>query len=299
MALKRSLDLTSTVLYGMGAILGAGIYSLIAIGAGLAGDMLWLPFLVSAAIALFTALSYAELSSIFSEDAAEYNYTLRAFKAESLSFLVGWVLAIGTVIAAATVAIAFGGYFSSLTGIDSTLAACALIVLMSFLNYYGIEESADFNTVSTLIEVGGLLLVVAVAFMHPAFPGTDLLRLPSAGLGGIIAAVSVVFFAFLGFENLANLSEEVKDSTRTIPKALVLSIAISALLYLLVAVASVRAVGWEALSQSKAPLTLVVSEGLGGYASLLSVIALFATANTVLMFLIVPSRILYGMARKG
>jgi APA family basic amino acid/polyamine antiporter len=123
--------------------------------------------------------------------------------------------------------------------------------------------------------------------------------MPPGGFEGIIAAVSVIFFAYIGFENVANLAEEVKDSRNILPKALILSLAISTILYMLVAVAAIREVGWEALSQSKAPLTLVVSRMLGDYAHVLSYIALFATSNTVLMFLIVPSRILYGMSKGG
>ncbi len=299
MKLKRELGLASTTLYGIGVILGAGIYALIAVGAGLAGNMLWLAFLIGAFIAVFTALSYAELSSLFPQDAAEYNYTRKAFGREWLSFAVGWVLAIGTIVAASTVALGFGGYFSSLSGIDAKAAAIGLIIAMSALNYLGIKESATFNTVSTIIEMAGLVIVIAAAFLStPAVPA-DLLQAPPAGIGGILAAVSVIFFAYIGFENLANLSEEVKDSRKTVPQALVLGLAISTILYMLVAIAAVREVGWAALSGSQAPLTLVVSRALGQYAPLLSYIALFATANTVLMFLISPSRMLYGMSKGG
>ncbi len=299
MKLKRELGLLSTTLYGIGVILGAGIYALIAVGAGLAGNMLWLAFLIGAAIAIFTALSYAELSSMFPKDAAEYNYTRKAFGRESLSFVVGWVLAAGTVVAATTVALGFGGYFSSLTGIDPRAAAFGIIVAMSVLNYLGIEESTGFNTVSTLIEMGGLLIVIGAAFLTTPAAPANLLEAPPGGVGGILAAVSVVFFAYLGFENLANLSEEVKDSRKTVPRALVLGLAVSTVLYILVAIAAVRAVGWPALSASEAPLTLVVSRALGPYSSLLSYIALFATANTVLMFLMATSRMLYGMSKGG
>jgi APA family basic amino acid/polyamine antiporter len=296
MKLKRELGLFSITLYGIGVILGAGIYALIALGAGLAGNMLWLAFLISAVIAIFTGLSYAELSSMFPQEAAEYNYARRAFKMEWLSFAVGWVLAIGTVIAAATVALGFGGYFSALTGVDVKVAALCLIGVMTVLNYLGIKESAWFNIVSTLVEVGGLLIVIAVGLFTTPQVNADLLAMPVEGFAGILTAISVIFFAYIGFENVANLSEEVKNSRKTVPKALVLALAISSVLYMLVAIAAIREVGWEALSQSKAPLTLVVSRALGQYASILSYIALFATANTVLMFLIVPSRILYGMA---
>jgi len=299
MALKRELGIVTTTLYGIGVILGAGIYALIAVGAGLAGNMLWLAFVISACIAILTALSYAELSSVFQRDAAEYNYTKKAFKHEALSFSVGWVLAIGTMVAASTVAFGFGGYFSALTGADARPAALGLICLMTLLNFWGIKESAGFNNVATTLEMLGLLIVIAAGFMAPPAVDADLLELPPGGIGGIAAAVSIIFFAYIGFENVANLSEEVRDAKKTVPRALVLALIISTILYILVAVAAVREVGWEALAGSQAPLTLVVSRALGGYAHVLSYIALFATANTVLMFLIVASRMLYGMAEGG
>lgn len=296
MKLKRELGLFSTTLYGIGVILGAGIYALIAMGASLAGNMLWLAFLVSAVIAIFTGLSYAELAGRFPKEAAEYNYTRKAFGSELFSFSIGWVLAIGTVIAASTVALGFGGYFSSLFGVEPRIAAAGLVFVMAVLNYTGIRESANFNNFSTLLEVFGLFLVVAIGFLFPAPVNVDLFELPASGTGGILAAVSVIFFAYIGFENVANLSEEVKDSKKTVPRALVLSLVISTILYMLVAVAAVKEIGWDELSKSNAPLTLVVSRALGEYAVILSLIALFATANTVLIFLIISSRILYGMA---
>ena len=298
--LKRELGLFSTTLYGIGVILGAGIYALIGVGAGLAGNMLWLAFLISSLIAIFSGLSYAELVSMFPKEAAEYTYTKKAFRRELFSFIIGWVLAIGTLVAASTVALGFGGYFSSMFGIGYKAAAVGLLVLMTFLNYAGIRDSARFNNFSSLLEVGGLLLVVVAVFLV-AQPQTNvnLLELPPEGIPGLIAAVSVIFFAYIGFENVANLAEEVKDSRNVVPKALVLSLAISTILYILVSIAAVSEIPYAELAESKAPLTLVVSTALGDYAALLSIIALFATGNTVLIFLIVASRIMYGMSSQG
>jgi APA family basic amino acid/polyamine antiporter len=298
--LKRELGLLSTTLYGTGVIIGAGIYALIGVGAGMAGNMLWLAFLISAFIAIFSGLSYAELSSMFPKEAAEYTYTRKAFNRETLSFMVGWVLVVGTVIGASTVALGFGGYFSAVFGFEQKDAAACLILIMGILNYLGIKESAGFNNLASVLEIFGLLVVVAVVFLISGPAGTvDLFEMPKAGFAGIMAAVSVIFFAYIGFENVANLSEEVKDSRNVVPKALMLSLLISTVLYILVSVAAVREVGWEALSESGAPLTLVVSRAAGGYSAFLSFIALFSTANTVLIFLIVSSRILYGMAHGG
>lgn len=300
MKLKRELGLFSTTLYGIGVIIGAGIYALIGVGAGLAGNMLWLAFLISAFIAIFSGLSYAELSSMFPKEAAEYTYTRKAFKKELLSFIIGWVLTVGTVIGASTVALGFGGYFSSVFGLEQKAAAAALIAVMGFLNYLGIKESARFNNFASVLEVLGLLAVVAVVFLFSSpVNNFDLLEMPVGGFGGIMAAVSVIFFAYIGFENVANLAEEVRNSREIVPKALILSLLISTVLYILVSVAAIREVGWEELSESKAPLTLVVSRVAGDYSAILSFIALFSTSNTVLIFLIVSSRILYGMSHSG
>jgi len=297
--LKRELGLFSTTLYGVGVIIGAGIYALIGIGAGIAGNMLWFAFFLSAIIAVFTGLSYAELSSVFPKEAAEYNYARKASGKETLSFLVGWLLAIGTVIAASTVALGFGGYFYALFGVDPKFAAAGLLFFMACLNYIGIKESAFFNNFASVLEVLGLLVVIAAALIVPPVIGVNLLELPSAGIASIATAVSIVFFAYIGFENVANISEEVKNSTKIVPKALMLSLAISTILYMLVAIAAVREVGWAALSTSNAPLTLVVSRALGSYSAALSVIALFSTGNTVLVFLIASSRMLYGISEGG
>ncbi|MBU0528090.1 amino acid permease [Candidatus Micrarchaeota archaeon] len=297
MALKRELGLVSTILYGVGIILGAGIYALIGVGAGLAGNMLWLAFLVSAIIAIFTGLSYAELSSLFPKAAAEYHYTKKAFGFETFSFAIGWILVVGTVIAASTVSLGFAGYFVNMFGGDKVIVAAGLIFLMSALNYVGIRESAKFNNFASIIEASGLILVVVVWFLFPPEVPGDLLQLPETGIAGIMGAIGVIFFAYIGFENIANLAEEVKDSRRNIPLALIISLVISTVLYILVSMAAVSEVGSQALSESDAPLTMVVTRGLGEYASILSVIALFATGNTVLIFLIAASRILYGMSK--
>lgn len=300
MALKRELGLLTTTLYGIGIILGAGIYALIGVGAGLAGNMLWLAFLLSATIAVFTGLSYAELSGRYPQAAAEYVYTKKAFNREFVSYIVGWLLVIGLIVASSTVAIGFAGYFVSLFGGTIPLAAAGLVLLMSVLNYIGIKESARFNNFASIIEAGGLILVIIVVFFFSTSSvEVDFFKMPDAGFSGIIAAISVVFFAYLGFENIANISEEVKDSQRNIPLAILLSLVISTVLYMLVSVAAVQEVGAAALASSKAPLTLVVSNTIGSYAIILSIIALFATGNTVLTMLIAGSRILYGMSKSG
>ncbi len=301
MALKRGLGLPTLVLYGTGVIVGAGIYSLIGVGAGLAGTMLWLAFAISMLIAIFTGMSYVELSSKFPREAAEYIYTKKAFGSEHLSFVVSWVLVSAAVISAAVVALAFGAYLSYLIGGSPVAFSMALILLLSLLNYAGIKDSVIFNNAASLIEIGGLVLVIAVGF---AFAGgnsvhVNFLELPPLGLTGVLYAVGVIFFAFIGFEYVANVSEEVKDSRNVVPKAILISVLVAAALYIALSISVFMLTTPQALASSSAPLTEAVQKALPNAGLLLAVIALFATSSTVLIILIGSSRIFYGMSKNG
>ncbi len=297
--LKKELTLTSLILYGVGIILGAGVYALIGAGAGLAGNMLWLAFLLGAVIATFTGLSYAELAGMFQKEAAEYVYTKKAFRKEWLSFLVGWVLIGASIISAAVVALAFGGYLSYLIGGDTVIFAVLLIGILSILNYIGIKESAFFNNFASIIEAGGLLLVVGIGLLFGGNTSVDYFELPPLEFAGIISAISVIYFAFIGFENIANISEEAKDGRRIVPKAIIISLAISSFLYMLLSFAVLQLISWEELASSPAPLTAAVERAVPAFGIVISIIALFATSNTVLIILISASRILYGISSQG
>ncbi len=298
--LKKELGLFELTLYGVGIILGAGIYALIGEGAGIAGNALWISFVIAAIIAAFTGLSYAELTSRYPKEAAEYNYTKKAFNRASLSFMVGWIMIIATIVSASVVALGFANYFYALFGIDKLLIAALLIISLSFVNYIGIKDSARFNIISTLIESAGLFIVIiaGIFFAYSSGITVNFFEVPSSiGIAGILSATALIFFAYIGFEDVANVAEETKNAKKIVPKALVLSITISTILYILVAVLSINTIGWEALSQSHAPLSDVVGSVVPNSQFLFSIIALFATANTVLILLIVASRIFCGMAR--
>ncbi len=300
MSLRRELGLLECTAYGVGIVLGAGIYSLLQVAAELAGPALWLSFLIGAIVALLTGLSYAELSSMFPKAAAEYVYIREAFKSEFLAFLIGWLILATGITSAATVALGFAGYLREMLGLErwyNAPLAVALIALLSLLNYAGIKKSAKVNIVCTVAEVLGLLVIIAIG--APRLGSVNYLELPK-GIEGVLAAAAIVFFAYIGFEDVANIAEETRNPERTVPLAILLSIAITATIYVLVGLSSVSVVGWRELAKSDAPLALVASKALGGAAGLmLSVIALFSTTNTVLIALIVGSRMAWGMARDG
>lgn len=295
--LKREVGLFGAVAYGVGTIIGAGVYALIGPGAGNAGNALWLAFVVAAVVASFTGLCYAKLSSIFPVAGAEYIYVEEAFRSRFWAFLVGWLVIISGIISISAVALGFGGYLFAYTGIPREFIAAALIALLSVVNYLGIKESIIANIVLTIIELVGIAIMV---FLGIGFLGqVDYVESPQ-GFNGIIAAVGVIFFAFIGFEGLVKIGEETSDPTRTIPRALIISLAVSTVLYVLVALAVVSIVPFEQLAASSSPLALVAERAAGPEAgAFLSLIALLSTANTVLIVLVATSRIAYGMSKES
>ena len=296
--LKRHMGLFQLTMYGTGLILGAGIYVLIGEAAGFAGDSVWIAFALGSVVALFAGFSYAELSSIFPKAAAEYIFIKNAFKNNFFAFLIGWLTAVTSIITAATVALGFGGYFAEFVNIPIIISAIGLLVILSIVNFVGIRESAWTNTIFTIIEASGLILIIIIGFTFANPEPVNYYESPS-GFSGIVIAFVLIFFAFIGFEDMANIAEEVKKPKKTLPKAIILSVVIAGILYVLVSLAVVRVVNWEELANSSAPIALVAERGLGPEAHiLLSSIALFAITNTVLITLVAGSRIFYGMAKE-
>lgn len=307
--LKRCLSLTEIVIYGVGLILGAGVYVLIGAAAGLAGNMLWLSFLLASIVAGFTAASYAELSALFPEAAAEYVYARKAFGRESLAWIFGFIAILIGFSTASAVAVGFAQYLSLFLPLNKTLLAAALIASMTALNYWGIKESARFNALATGISVAGLLLIICAGAYYI---GTgqillaDLSELPPLAEGHssvwfpVVSAGALIFFAFMGFEDIANIAEEARQPSHTLPRAFLYVLLICSVIYVLVAIIAISVVPYTELSASDQPLSRVMEVLIGGIApQLIAVIALFATANTVLITLIVCARMSYGMAKSG
>jgi len=291
--LKRELGLLEVTLSGVGIILGAGIYALIGEAAGLAGNAVWLSFVLSAVIALCTGLSYAELSSIFPRAGAEYEYVKHSFGRRA-AFVIGWLIIFSGVIGAATVALGFAGYAATLFPLPLFLWALLLIGGISLLLLLGIRISAWFAILFTLIEMAGLLVVIGIGLPHLGH--VDYLAMPS-GFTGVLQAATLVFFAYIGFEDVVKLAEETRRPRVTIPRGLLIALALSTILYILVALAAVSVLPWETLAASPAPFAAIVGTALGpAAADAITLVALFATANTVLLMLLASSRITYGMS---
>jgi APA family basic amino acid/polyamine antiporter len=281
---------------GIGVILGAGVYALIGPTAGLAGNAMWLAFLLAAVAAGLTAYSYARLGAMRPKDSPEFQYTALAF-GPRIGFLAGWLMLAGDLLAVAAVALGFGGYLAYLAGTPVVVNALGLVAVTLLVLLAGIGESVGLAILLTVVEAAGLVVVIAIGL--PAWGRVSFLDAPQ-GFGGLSAAAALIFFAYLGFDEIGNFAEEMHHPERNLPRALFLAMAGATLVYLLVALSATATVGWQALSTSTAPLALVARHALGPTAeAAISAIALAATANTVLLLLVAGARSIYGMAAGG
>jgi APA family basic amino acid/polyamine antiporter len=296
MPLRRALGLSGLTFGGVGIILGAGIYSVIGVAAGQTGESVWLSFVISSIVALVTALSYAELATTFPQTSAEFAYLRRALPGwPAVATATGLLVALSGAATASTVAIAFAGYLRSFVEVPSALVAYGLLAAALAVNLVGIKESAWINAAFTLIEAGGLVLFIGLGASSERFAAA-LSATPDAS---VVSGAALVFFSFLGFENIANLTEEAKNPRRDVSRAIFLSLAIATTLYILVALAAVALVPPAQLGQTQAPLVDAARSKSASVASALGAIALFATANTALVSMLVASRVIFGMARDG
>jgi amino acid transporter len=294
-SLRRVLGLTEVTAGGVGIIIGAGIYVLLGAATAHAGPLVWLAFLMAALLSAFTGLSYAELSSMFPSAAGEYEYTRRAMP-EWIAFVVGWTMIVGLVVAAATVSIGFGRYVGFFVDVDPRAAGLGLLVAVALVATAGIKQSARLAVGLSAVQVGGLVLVVAIGLPHIG----DVNLLVGAGPAGVLGAAALVFFAFIGFDEVITLAEETRDPTRTVPRALLLALGLSTLLYVAVAIAAVSVLDAAALATSPRPLADVMAHVLGARgATVVAIIAVMTTTNTTLLALTAASRVIYGMAKAG
>jgi amino acid transporter len=300
--LKRNLGLFLITLFALGNIVGAGIYSLIGKVAGESGLSTPLAFIIAMFIASFSALSFAELTSRrpYSEGVSAYVHS--AFKRKRASLIVGLLMSAATIVSAATLARAFGGYLNSATGLAIPIASTLVIAAFGILAFIGIEESLKFSAAHTIIEIIGLLAIVwfgrAVFSDLPTKLG-QIFDLSTVGIGGVMTGAFLAFYAYIGIEDAVHLSEETKKTRVTMPRAIVLSIVISTVLYILISVVAVFSIPVDQLSSSNAPLSLVFSKVANSPAWIITIVALTATAGGVLAHVLSGSRLLYGMAEAG
>jgi len=300
--LRRRLGLPLLVLYGTGITVGAGIYVLVGAVARHAGSYAPWSFLLAAAVMGLTVASYAEMATRYPVSAGEAAYMRAAFGSRLLSTAVGLLTLATGIVASAAVTLGGSGYVRQFVELPTPLIAGTIIIVLGAVAAWGIFESVLLASLFTLIEVGGLLLIIATA-MHSGVAFVPVLvavpPLEAATLSGIAFASLLAFFAFIGFEDLANVVEEAKSPRRDIPRAMALTLVITSVLYIVVAAIAVSAVSPEQLAASPAPLSLVYRTVAGLSPSTFNAIAVVATLNTILAQMTMAARVVYGMARQG
>lgn len=300
------MGLGALVIYGIGDMLGSGIYALIGKAAGAMGNAIWAAFLASMAGALLTGLSYASLGSRYPRAAGAAYVTYRAFRMPFLSYLLGLAVMASGLTSFATQTRAFSGYFTGMVpGAPLLLVILGFVLALTFITFWGMKESTWLNVVCTTVEVSGLLIVIMVGLRY--WGGVNYLETPVVGghqamltLPLILQGAVLTFYSFIGFEDMMNVVEEVKDPVRTFPKAVVLALAGVTVIYLMVSVTAISVVPHAELAASKEPLVEVVRRAAPAFPTVLfSGISLFAITNTALLNFIMGSRLLYGMSRQG
>ena len=301
--LKRGLSLWLLVFYGLGNILGAGIYVLIGKVAGSAGLFAPVAFLVASLVAAFTALSYAELVARYPLSAGEAVYVQKGLGLPALSVLVGLLIVLMGAVSAATIARGFVGYLDILIEVPDTIAITLLVIILAAIAIWGIVESVRIAALVTVIELLGLGLVLVVAgdslFSIPERLPELIPPMDPVIWQGILFGAFLAFYAFVGFEDMVNVAEEVRNPVRNVPLAILIALGVTTMLYAAVSLTAVMTVAPQQLAASDAPLATVYQQASGSKPVALSIISIFAVVNGALIQIIMGSRILYGMSRQG
>lgn len=305
--LRRHLGMWGAASIGIGAIIGAGIFVLSGVASGLAGPAVILSFLIAGIVAFLTALSSAELSSFITEAGGSYIYTHMAF-GKFWGFVVGWMQSFDYIVGASAISVGFAGYFAYFARIPASaqnviiFVAVLMPLTLTLINLRGIREASSTNNLLVGLKVAALAVFVAAgAFFllsqgqfsnyHPFFP---------LGFAGMFSGAALIFFAFIGFNTITVIAEEVKDPEKNAPRSLILAFLICTILYLGVSVVEVGLVNWKIIGTSDAPLELALRAATNNIILLefVSISALFATASATMASILGGSRAVFSMARQ-
>ncbi len=311
--LKRVMGPGLLLLFVVGDVLGTGVYALTGKVAGEVGGAVWLPFLCAFVVALLTAFSYLELVGKYPRAAGAALYTHKAFGIHFVTFLVCFAVMCSGLTSASSAAKAFAGNAVEALGLDVstdaiglTVLAVGFMALIAVVNARGVSESVKANVVLTLVELSGLLIIIAIGAWALASGDGDTSRLTDIQVadgetpfGAITAATALAFFAMVGFEDSVNMAEETKNPSRNFPRMMLLGLAITGTIYLLVCISAIALVPPAELSEGDTPLLKVVEAGAPSFpVGIFAVITMFAVANSALINMLMASRLLYGMANE-
>ncbi|MDQ3308627.1 MAG: amino acid permease [Gemmatimonadota bacterium] len=296
--LRRDLGLVDAVGVGFGAIIGAGIFVVTGVAAGIAGPAFLVGLFIAAIAATCNALSSAQLAAEYPQAGGTYEYGYRVLNPWA-GFAAGWMFLASKIAAAGTVALGLAGYLDTLVpGVHPRVLAVGAILAFTGLNYLGIRRTSGANLLIVAVSISALLLFVVAGI--GAFRMENLRPFSPAGWRGTLEAAAILFFAYTGYARIATLAEEVRDPKRTIPRAIMITIGGAVLLYAAVAIVAVGAVGADAMAETAAPLHASASAfGYPWIATAVSLGGMTAMLGVILSQLLGLSRMGFAMARRG
>jgi basic amino acid/polyamine antiporter, APA family len=304
--LKRGIGPWLLLFFILGDIVGAGIYALVGEVGALVGGAIWTAFLCAFVLAIFTAASYAELVTKYPRAGGSATYVNNAFRNSFVSFMVAFAVMASGITSAATLTLAFSGdYLSQFISVPIIGAALVFMVLIGLINFYGISESVRINVILTLVEITGLVLIIAIGVAALAGghgdPGRAFeFKEGTSVLTAIFAGTVLAFYALIGFDDSVNVAEETQHPSRNYPRAIFGALLLAGVIYLLVTFTASMVVPTGALAESSGPLLEVVDRGpIAIPTQLFAAIALLAVSNGALINMIMASRIIYGMGDQG
>jgi APA family basic amino acid/polyamine antiporter len=305
--LYRSLGFWGATGIGIGAIIGTGIFVLIGVASGIAGPAVIISFVIAGFVALLTGLSTAELASFIHETGGSYIYTTKAF-GKFPGFIVGWMKSFDYIVGASAVSVGFAAYFAYFFNIPTSTIMLIVVgslwpIFLMLLNLKGIKEAAWTNNLLVVLKILALLVFISIG-AYAIFHGGDYTNyrpLFPKGISGVMAGAAVIFFAFIGFNTIAIMAEEIKDPEKNVPKAILSAFAICTLIYIGVAVVAVGLVNWKLLGTSTAPLEFALKTATSNVLVIkfVAISALFATTSVIMSSIMGGSRALFAMSRQG
>lgn len=298
-SLKRAISLPGLIFYGVGTMIGGGIYALLGKVAGITGLLTPLAIIIAGLMALFSAFSFAELSSRYPRSSGPAYYMRQAFNPR-VGQIFGWLVISTGVVSAATLSVAVSGFLFDLIDLPVWLGQLGIVFVMAGIACWGIQQSVVTVAIITLIEVIGLILVIAVNGDSLTQEQISLTAfLPTADTQiwlSVFAASFLAFYAFIGFEDMVTLAEEVKSVKRNLPYGIVISLFITLLLYVGVSFVAVVTVDLAEFAQSNTPMAVLIKDSTWLSPKTLIVISSLAGVNGALVQIIMAARVLFGMA---
>ncbi|MDO5664960.1 MAG: APC family permease [Bacteroidia bacterium] len=295
--LLRVLTLKDAVGVGLGAIIGAGIFVVTGVAAGVSGPAFIVGLVIAGVIAAFNGLSSAQLAAIYPHSGGTYEYGYRLIN-PAFGFSAGWMFLISKLSAAGVVAIGFGSYFHQLIPIASPIMiSVAAVIFLTAANYFGIKKAGILNLI--IVSATLLSLVYLIFSGFTAVKAENFKPFVPFGISGIAEAAALLFFAFTGYARIATLAEEVREPKKTIPKAIIITIITAIILYIAVSVVAIGVIGTEKMADSKSPLQLV-AEALKTPAinTVITIGASTAMLGVLLSQILGISRMMLAMGRR-